>query len=143
MSDQCKWPDKAKDVLQIAFAAMPQGIDKAPAYGLKDPFGDNYAIELPAHIVVAVKATHGMDGVGACVAIPQDAITNAERLGYDMIVYVHNGQKYYLTNVSNIKGHYTTIISRGQSCPAWVMPIKRLTEYTQAKADKMQGVLLL
>jgi len=144
-----KWPDTASDVLQIAFADMPRGIDKTPAFGLKDVFGVNYAIELPTHIVVAVKAPYTLTlacrqrpDVGSVVSIPQEATKAAERLGYEIILYVNSTQKYYLTTVSQIKRDYETV-AQSQDRHVWVVPLKMLTEYTQAKADKMQGVLLL
>ena len=142
------WPDEAQDVLQIAFKDMPRGIEKTPAWGLKDNLGNNYAIEFPAYIVVAAKAPYSLTDracsvdVGSVVSIPRLATDAAESLGYELIVYVHSNQKYYLTSVSNIKEHYA-LTSFGQDRYIWVVPIKRLTEYTQAKANKMQGVLLL
>ena len=135
------WPDKAPDFLQIAFADMPKDIEKAPAYGLKDGFGNNYAIELPAHIVVAAKSPYGLVDVGSVVAISQDAIMAAERLGREVILYVHSTQKHYLTSLTNIKQNYSTF-SGSKGRDIWVVPMKHLKEYGQAKADKMQGILL-
>ena len=129
------------DLLTIAFKDMPGDIVKAPAYSFKDNIG-SYAIELPAHVVVAVKTTYSVPDVGLCVSIPQEAITEAQRLGYEIILYVHAKQKYYLTNVSKIKKDYIRI-NRGPDRPRWVVPFKAFTEHSQAKAkaNAMQGVL--
>ncbi len=128
------------ELLKTAFKDMPGDIVKAPAYALKDALG-RYAIKLPAHIVVAVTAPYGHTD-GSVVSILRGATDEAEGLGYEVIVYVASRKKYYLTTVSHIKKHYTTV-ARSTDRHAWVMPLKRLTEYSQAKADAMQGVLLL
>ena len=132
----------SKSLLTIAFKDMPGDIVKAPAYGLRDS-GGTYAIELPAYIVVAVSGPfNSITDIGSVVSILQEATNEAERLGYDMIVYIHSTKKHYLATVSQIKKYYTTV-ARSNDRHAWVMPIKRLTEYSQAKANAMQGVLLL
>lgn len=129
------------DLLMIAFKDMPGDIVKAPAYAIKDALG-RYAIELPAHIVVAVKTTYSVPEVGACVSIPQEAITEAERLRYEIVLYVHAKKGYYIAKLSKIKQAYVAI-NRGLDRPMWVVPFNVFTEHKQAKANAMQGVLLL
>ncbi len=129
------------DLLMIAFKDLPGDVVKAPAYPLKDELG-RYAIELPAHVVVAVKGFNSVPEVGSSVSITQDAIIDAERLGYKMIVYVHAKKLYYLTDVSTVKQEYI-FINHCADRPMWVVPLRALTEHTQAKANAMQGVLLL
>lgn len=128
------------DLLQKAYKALPEQIDKKPAYAIHDAFGNMCAIELTKYIVVARGAASSQPGHGAVVSISRSAVEGAARLGFEVLLYLESTQKFYPVTVDYIKEHYIRVTYAGHQS-FYVVPLKGFVEYRQQKFENMQEAL--